>query len=189
MNTATETPAQATAPKAEPETLARHVLRYDWSTSRGRDTYGYNLLTLREGGYKVASTCGGGYDMMGTVLADFLVSTYPIRLAALAKVRAMETWDKIQGKTTKHSVILSTFTKARIPKRVDRPNPDAKRDILYGLTYYSATDEAVLDGECGLSSVHEVYKALGLELTPDSGNWNRNTRRSLNSGIYFVSPL
>lgn len=45
-----------------------------WNVSKGRDTYGYNICTLREGfkRNKIASTCGGGYDMKGTVLADFI---------------------------------------------------------------------------------------------------------------------
>lgn len=49
-------------------------LYFVWSVSRANDTYGCNICTLREGfkRNKIASTCGGGYDMKGTVLADFI---------------------------------------------------------------------------------------------------------------------
>lgn len=46
------------------------TLYVTWGTSRGADTYGYTTCSLRDrSGKKYASTCGGGYDMFGTVLA------------------------------------------------------------------------------------------------------------------------
>jgi len=55
-----------------------------WGTSRGRDSYGYTTAVLRDGnGKKVASTCGGGYDMRGTVVGDWLARTFPNELLKL----------------------------------------------------------------------------------------------------------
>ena len=50
-------------------------LEIKWSVSRARDTYGYNICTLIDGVAKYR-TCGGGYDMIGTVFANWLAANY-----------------------------------------------------------------------------------------------------------------
>lgn len=52
-----------------------HNLIIKWSVSKGRDTYGYNICTLWDGD-KRYKTCGGGYDMLGTVFANWLATNY-----------------------------------------------------------------------------------------------------------------
>lgn len=55
-----------------------------WGTSRGRDSYGYTTAVLRDhNGKKIAATCGGGYDMQGTVVGDWLARTFPNELRKL----------------------------------------------------------------------------------------------------------
>lgn len=45
-----------------------HRLDLTWSTSKARDTYGYNITRLDDSiSGKRYKTCGGGYDMIGTV--------------------------------------------------------------------------------------------------------------------------
>lgn len=52
------------------------TLFFKWTTSKARDTYGYNICTLKDSrNNKLASTCGGGYDMKGTCFGDF-INTY-----------------------------------------------------------------------------------------------------------------
>ena len=148
---------------ALPEALARHVLRYRWSVSKAD---GYNVITLSEGGQRYATARGGGYDMTGAALADWLESRYPVRLAQLAAVRS--------------STIYTT--KGGLKDR--EPSPGQ----LYGLTYHADKHAAGLDGACGVSSVCAVMKALGLSFTEDSGNWNRQGRRR-DDGLFFVSPI
>lgn len=65
MSTAKQQPCRAHA-------KIYHELTVTWTVSRGRDTYGYNIVTLRERGDVVARCNGGGYDMRGTVFADWL---------------------------------------------------------------------------------------------------------------------
>ena len=58
-----------------------HVLRIKWTTSRGRDTYGWNIVTLTdETTGKRFRANGGGYDMVGTVFGDWLAATFPEEL-------------------------------------------------------------------------------------------------------------
>ena len=50
-----------------------HVLRLTYGTSRGRETYGWNVVTLKdETDGTRARTTGGGYDMTGTVFGEWL---------------------------------------------------------------------------------------------------------------------
>lgn len=58
-------------------------LEFRWSVSRGRETAGYNICSLYVDGKKVASTCGGGYDMQGTVLGSYIAGAFADRLLKL----------------------------------------------------------------------------------------------------------
>lgn len=58
-------------------------LRFNWTISRARDTAGYNVCTLRADGRKVAGYNGGGYDMKGACLGDWIAEAYSDRLLAL----------------------------------------------------------------------------------------------------------
>lgn len=56
------------------------LLQFKWTKSRALNTYGYNICSLWVNGHKAASCRGGGYDMMGTVLADWLVKNFQLKL-------------------------------------------------------------------------------------------------------------
>lgn len=58
-------------------------LDFRWGTSRGRDSYGYNICTLYADGARVASCNGGGYDMTGTSLGDYIAKRFADRLLKL----------------------------------------------------------------------------------------------------------
>lgn len=109
----------------------RFDLRIRWGVSRGRDTYGYNICTLFVNGVKVASCNGGGYDMVGTVLGEWMMETFQQRLTQLSR--------KFYG---------LRFVR---PDRKDSGTevPDKDHTI------------AVLDGACGDSCMREVLKAIG----------------------------
>lgn len=67
-------------------------LRY--TVSRGRDTYGYNICTLYVNGERVSACNGGGYDMQGTSLGNWIASAYADRLLRLksADMPAQSHW-------------------------------------------------------------------------------------------------
>jgi len=53
-----------------------------WSISRGRDTEGYNICTLWDN--RTRYQCmGGGYDMLGTVLAQYLSAKHMDKIKTL----------------------------------------------------------------------------------------------------------
>ena len=119
-------------------------LELSWSTSRGRDTYGYNICKLSTGYRgKTYRTCGGGYDMTGTVLGDFIEAEYQDRLQAIGG-RAGSMYGKDKPYTS-----------------VDRSDPDAAL-ALYGMTVNLDTGHVSIDGACGTSSVQRIGEAIGL---------------------------
>jgi len=48
------------------------LLSFKWTVSKGRDTYGYNIVTLSVNGEKASRCDGGNYDMNGTCLAMWM---------------------------------------------------------------------------------------------------------------------
>ena len=114
-------------------------LSLSWSTSRGADTYGYNIARLDDQNTGKRYRCmGGGYDMIGTVFADWLQDVYQSELLELVKrVPMVDAGYQVTGYL--------------------------KNEKLYGL---SVTPKGVvtLDGACGLSSMITVCDALGLDV-------------------------
>jgi hypothetical protein len=123
-------------------TFPIHHLKLSWSTSKDRDTYGYNICRLDDSlTGKRYETCGGGYDMIGTVFAEWLQDCFQSELMAL-KDRAYYVHDG-------HS--LST---------------PARPDSFYGMydNTQSKKGNITLDGGCGLESIIKIAKAIGLEI-------------------------
>lgn len=132
--------------------MSSTYLRLSYGTSRGRDTYGYNIVTLTDENswpVKRFRCMGGGYDMVGTVLADWAVATHQDRLLELAD-RAYY------------------VSPAEGDLRVMSDDPDR----FYGMWRYEygnavpiAPVRVGIDGACGVESVHRILKAAGLVLT------------------------
>jgi len=55
-----------------------HSITLRWGISRGKDTYGYNVLTARDSfsRKRIADASGGGYDLTNTVLCDVISKLY-----------------------------------------------------------------------------------------------------------------
>ena len=117
-----------------------HRLDLSWTTSKARDTYGYNIARLDDSiSGKRYKTCGGGYDMVGTVLGEWFQDQYQSELVEL-----------VQANTDKLEVYSTTC-------------PDwQKIQGLYGLTYRQG--KAILDGACGVESILRIIEACGFEV-------------------------
>lgn len=65
--------------------MERTSLMIDWSKSRGESTYGWNICRLKDTYTgKRYRTCGGGFDMIGSVLGNWLADRYQDRLETIA---------------------------------------------------------------------------------------------------------
>jgi hypothetical protein len=63
--------------------LVGTTIEITWGTSRGRDTYGYTVCSLRYNGRLISRCNGGGYDMRGTVVGNFVTWAFAPELRLL----------------------------------------------------------------------------------------------------------
>lgn len=124
----------------------RH-LTVKWSVSRGRDTYGYNICKVIDNDTgEQFKTCGGGYDMLGTVLADWVEKNYQAEIMQNAE------------KAYYH------YNEVRVVEKLRKEDTG-----FYGMTANYKKDvglsSVTLDGGCGISSIERIIKeVLGLTL-------------------------
>lgn len=138
------------------------------TTSRGRDTYGYNICTVtdQETGKKYRCN-GGGYDLLGRSVGNWLEDRYQDELLAI-KDQAYTHW---------------------IPSEDGPWDQNTNRGGLYGMNYYGPNDSGravrvSLDGgACGLSRMEAIAKAIGIKLTRTYAGRNNHTTG------YIVSAL
>jgi hypothetical protein len=136
----------------------KYALKYKWGTSRGVNTQGYTICTLYADGQKVASCNGGGYDMKGTCLADWICQAFGQELRGLA------------AQAHSHYLLTPIPLKGRQRKQkyqYDRQD-DRKGGNLYGMTAHWLPDGSLknvtLDGGCGFESMRRTIEALGYEI-------------------------
>lgn len=132
------------------------LLTFKHTTSKGRDTYGYNICTLYVDGLKVSSCKGGGYDMQGTALGMYLTREYQTQLMTIAS----------------RAYTVSTQSKGMWWVR------EKNESGLYGMELLKPQRLAahvVLDGGCGQSSIEQIAKAAGITLTSTITRKTRNT--------------
>lgn len=123
--------------------MSTTYLRVTWSTSRARDTYGYNIVSVvDETTGKRFRAMGGGYDMTGSAFGEWLQTTHQDRLTDIA-ARAHMTW------TNKGEGPWSHVSSER---------------GLYGMSYYTHDGRVVLDGACGLSAMERIAEEVGLKV-------------------------
>ena len=150
------------------------TLLFKWSISRGRDTYGYNICSLWIHERKEATTCGGGYDMKGTVLGEFIEKHYQDRLLKLHRRAGSRYSVAPESSPAAKNGKKYKRLKALIPK--NRPIWHQHGE-LYGLTTYYKRGELKpfkmsLDGACGFESMQRIGRAVGLSFHYQYGNAN-----------------
>lgn len=137
------------------------------TTSRGRDTYGYNICTLYINGEKVSSCNGGGYDMRGTALGNWMEVQFTEELKGL----------KAHSNKQNHELVRTGRAKG-----------------FYGL-FFLAPNEAYgsrakwkegarvhLDGGCGISEMQKILNAIGYGM-------RYIPTRKKNDALYMIEPM
>ena len=160
-------PVRLTNPMTTPKTTAAPAylvtenvnagLAFRWTTSRAADSYGYNICSLMIDGHKVATTCGGGYDMQGTVLGKWINATFPAQLRALADNRI----------ALAEAAGTARYYDGGNGEKIEMDNHTL---YLYGVTVWKAEGENMpvevkCNGGTGLNQMANVLKAFGLRLT------------------------
>lgn len=122
--------------------LHTNHLALSWSISKGRNTYGYNICRLDSHDSGKRYRCmGGGYDMTGTVVADWLVAEHQDKLQAL----------------------ICTLELAPVNNYTQPFSGYLTASGLYGLTV-RPDGSVTVDGACGIECVIRIAEACGIEL-------------------------
>ena len=164
-----------------------NTLEFRWTVSRGRDTYGYNICSLYADGRKVARCNGGGYDMKGTCLGNFIASHYADRLVKLPL-------EVFQGHRRNGQDVTELYGLTYHDPNYDPGKAVVQRAPVFGKpedsgktveqcekegtslgleryqAFYSASSNVpterhtvpLIDGACGFSSVERIASAIGL---------------------------
>lgn len=151
------------------------TLHFKWTVSRAADSYGYNVCTLFVDGHKVSRCNGGGYDMRGTCLGDYVARAYSDRLKALDGARFYgltfhdPDFDPGKAPVEGPGMFGSPATGRTVEER-------EKAGESLGLERYQAFYRAsskhatkrhtvpLIDGACGFSSVERIMEAIHLRL-------------------------
>lgn len=115
------------------------VAEFRWTVSRGQDTYGYNICSLYIDGVKVSSCNGGGYDMQGTCLADWLVEIEQDQLKHLTANYGSSTPDG-------RGYYGLSYRNPKTKKRQRR---------------WTVGCSVLLDGGCGFSPIERIGNRIG----------------------------
>jgi hypothetical protein len=127
----------------------RNTFEFKWTVSRGRDTYGYNICSLWINDHKISSCNGGGYDMEGTALGNWMQKAFHDQLKRLkANYGSLDTPTGFYG--------LSFYNNKR-----------KKRQKTW-----SKDCSVSLNGACGFSSMERILKRLGYQLRYVTGSRN-----------------
>jgi len=144
--------------------MKEYTLVFKWSISRARDTYGYNICSLWVDRIKVTSCNGGGYDMQGTVLGNWISGAFETELLTLDK--------KYYGLTF-HNPNYDPGKAIIDDKTVEEREESGES---FGLERYQSFHKdsspiptkshviPLINGACGFSSVGDIINAIGYRL-------------------------
>ena len=124
--------------------------------SRGQDTFGYNLVTLTDSDTgKRFRTCGGGYDMVGTVFGKWLQDNHQDKLMTIA-YDCDKAYDTVNKRYVHRLTDQNVF------------GFGLHSEYLYGSTCQMDDKGTVLsvslDGACGLDCMVAIAKRIGLQV-------------------------
>ena len=135
-----------------------HVLEFKWTESKARDSYGYTICTLFVDSEKYARTCGGGYDMKGRVLGDFISRKFGEELKNIDQEFYGLCFQNPDWEPS--AKCLETEEKDELTKLTGL----VRYQDFYSATSKTPTDThtiAILDGDCGFGSMEKILKGLG----------------------------
>jgi|TARA_R110002111_G_scaffold248754_1_gene312538 hypothetical protein len=148
------------------------TLKFKYTTSKGRDTYGYNICSLWINGEKVSSTCGGGYDMKGTALGIWIARKFQDQLL---KFKDQFYGLKFYNPNWKPSTeCLEQEKKDELTKLTGL----ARYQDFYKQSSDLPTEkhtQATLDGACGFECMIKILNNIGYNLKYVDGTSNTST--------------
>ena len=131
-------------------------LYFSRGESRGQDTYGYPIIRLRDGHCGEVFKCmGGGYDMHGTNLANWLKSVIDDQPAALEAL-ATFVYNELHGKQG-IPYGLSTRNSEKCKDKEGNFVAKKVRKAIKDKQFY-------MDGACGESCIKRIASGMGITI-------------------------
>ena len=128
-------------------TMKTYNIQFKSGTSRGRDSYGYNIVSLYVDCIKVAMTVGVGYDMRGTVLGQWLTKNFQDKLRKLpANYGSLDNNEGFYGLCHYH----------RLPHGFEQVHKVTKEN--------ANNTQTCVDGMCGRSAVYRIMAKIGVKV-------------------------
>lgn len=124
-------------------TVQTDYIAITWAVSRGHDTYGYNICRADVRSSDKRYRClGGGYDMIGTVIGEWLQANYQERLVALRTYMELEPY----GSSADYFKAKNLY--GYFIDEGDEVNPKVR-----------------IDGGCGIESMIRIAEAIGISMS------------------------
>ena len=133
-------------------------LKFKNTTSRGKDSYGYNICTLIVDGKKVSRCNGGGYDMQGTCFGNWLAYQFKDELLKFKK--------EFYGLTF-HNPTYKVSDEIVLKEQKGESLGLERYQDFYKQSSKLPTEKhtiAQIDGACGFSCVENILNELGYSL-------------------------
>ena len=135
--------------------MTRYNLKYKWTTSRARDSYGYNVCTLFVDGEKVGRCNGGGYDMTGTSLAQWVETNFKNDLLKLKEEFYGLSFHDPNWEPSKEIIERE---ETGLSLGLERYQDFYKQSSKLPTEKHTIPQ---IDGACGVDSVRKILEALG----------------------------
>ena len=136
----------------------KYNLKFKWTTSKAQDTYGYNICTLLVDSQKVSRCNGGGYDMKGTCLGDWVAKEFKKDLLKFKQDFYGLTFHNPNWKPSEEIIKREKEGKSLGLERYQD---------FYKQSSKLPTEKHTIpqnDGACGFRSVEKILNHLGLNI-------------------------
>ncbi len=140
------------------------VLKFKWTVSKARDSYGYNICSLWIDGKKVSSCNGGGYDMKGTALGNWMAQGFTDELLKLTQEFYGLSFHDPNYDPSK--AVIDGQTVAEREKEGKSVGLE-RYQAFHGASSKVPTETHIiplLDGGCGFSCIEHILNAIGYKL-------------------------
>lgn len=142
----------------------KKTLKFKWTVSKAKNSYGYNICSLWVDEEKVSSCNGGGYDMRGTALGNWIEKEFKTKLLKLTKeFYGLSFHDP--NYNPGQAIVDGQTVKER--EKESKSLGLERYQAFHGASSKTPTEKHIiplLDGACGFSSMERVLNAIGYEL-------------------------
>jgi len=130
-------------------------LKFKWTTSKAQDSYGYNICTLFVNNERRTRCNGGGYDMQGTCLGNWIARQFEKKLLEFKKDFYGLTFHDPDWKPSEEIIEREEQGKSLGLERY--------QDFYKQSSKLSTKKHTIpqIDGACGFSSVSNILNHIG----------------------------